>query len=237
MNITSSIVSSEALIDGVAVTLRESARARRLRLTVDSRTGAVLLVLPRRASRRRALAWATEQSAWIAARRAAVPPPLPIVPEAELPYRGVPRRLDWSSCRPRRIWIDGDRIVAGGPAEGLATRMLRWLRNEALCLLTDETRHYAAIAGAEVSKVGVGDPRSRWGSCSCAGAIRYSWRLILAPDHVRRATVAHEVAHLIHLHHGPDFHALVANLFEGDPLAARAWLRRHGAALHAVGRP
>jgi predicted metal-dependent hydrolase len=89
---------------------------------------------------------------------------------------------------------------------------------------------------AAPGRVGIGDPVSRWGSCSGSGTIRYSWRLILAPDFVRRATVAHEVAHLVHLDHGPDFHALVTRLLAEDPRPARTWLRRHGAALHRVGR-
>jgi len=229
-------VSSEAIIDGVTVILRESARARRMRLTVDSRTGAVLLVLPRRASRRRALAWAAGQQQWIAARRAAVPPALPIAPGAMIPVRGVVRRLDWSPERPRSIVLGDDRIVCGGPLEGLAGRVTRWLKAEALALLGAETRACAQEAGANVGRIGVGDPVSRWGSCSSGGTIRYSWRLVLAPDFVRRATVAHEVAHLVHLNHGPDFHALAAALFGGDPREARQWLRRHGAGLHAVGR-
>src|SRR3546814_3895389 len=63
----------------------------------------------------------------------------------------------------------------------------------ALPILSEETAFYAGRAGVIVSQVTVGDPRGRWGSCAASGAIRYSWRLILAPDHVRRATVAHEV--------------------------------------------
>ena len=85
-------------------------------------------------------------------------------------------------------------------------------------------------------RIGVGDARSRWGSCSTGGDIRYSWRLILAPPEVRRATVAHEVAHRLHMNHGPDFHAAVAHLFGRDPAPERRWLREHGAALHAIGR-
>ena len=102
-------------------------------------------------------------------------------------------------------------------------------------MLTRETREFAAKTGARLERVGIGDPVSRWGSCSSRGAIRYSWRLILAPDFVRRATVAHEVAHLVHLNHGPDFHALVAGILGADPRPARAWLKREGAALHRIG--
>ena len=125
--------------------------------------------------------------------------------------------------------------MAGGPLEGLDRRLLRWLKSHARDLLDRETREFAARAGVMASRVAVGDPVSRWGSCSSKGAIRYSWRLILAPEFVRRATVAHEVAHLVHLNHGPDFHALVERLLGADPKPARAWLRREGAALHRIG--
>ncbi len=237
MSIIWSTVSSEATIGGVAVTLRESARARRMRLGVDPRSGAVVLTIPRRSSRRRALAWAAEQQQWIAERLAALPQVVPIAPGAAIPFCGVGRRIDWSPDRPRRVTLDGERLLVGGPAEGLGARVERWLKAEARVLLADETREFALLAGVGVARTGIGDPVSRWGSCSSSGTIRYSWRLILAPDFVRRATVAHEVAHLVHLNHGPDFHALVARLFGEDPRPARLWLRRHGAALHMIGRP
>lgn len=112
---------------------------------------------------------------------------------------------------------------------------MRWLKAHARDLLGRETAEFAAKAGVAVARVGIGDPVSRWGSCSAGGAIRYSWRLILAPDFVRRATVAHEVAHRVHLNHGPAFHALVEELLGADPRPARAWLKREGAALHRIG--
>ncbi|MFN3591934.1 MAG: M48 family metallopeptidase, partial [Thermaurantiacus sp.] len=111
-----------------------------------------------------------------------------------------------------------------------------WLKREAQRLLEAETRTLAARLGREVVRVTVRDPRSRWGSCSSAGAISYSWRLILAPEFVRRAVVAHEVAHLAEPNHGPGFWKLAEALL-GDPQDdARAWLRAHGRGLHAWGR-
>ena len=230
-------MNSEAKIGEITVTVRESARARRIRLGVDPRSGAVILTIPRRASRRRALAWAAEQGDWIAGRLAAMPVAVPLANGATIPFRGVDRTIVWSPNRLRRVALDGERLVVGGPAEGLSARLLRWLKAEALALLTAETHEFAAKAGVTPGRIGVGDPSSRWGSCSSSGTVRYSWRLILAPDFVRRATVAHEVGHLVHLNHGPDFHALVAELLGEDPRPARDWLRRHGAGLHRIGRP
>ena len=219
-----------------SLTIRPSPRARRMRLRVDPRTGAVMLTLPRSVSRRRALAWAESQRGWIEAALAAVPAPTPLAPGTELPLFGVPHLVEWREGASRSVRVDDGRICLGGPVEMVPARLLRWLRKEAGRLLEQETREIAARAGVDVSRVGVGDPVSRWGSCSSGGAIRYSWRLILAPDWVRRATVAHEVAHRIHMDHSRAFHRLVAELLGSDPAPARQWLRANGAGLHRIGR-
>jgi predicted metal-dependent hydrolase len=216
--------------------LVRSPTARRLRLRVDRRTGNVLLTIPRRYSERKALAWAAGHQDWIEKQLEAVAPPERLAPGTMLPLHGVPRLIDWSIERPRTVRVEADRLLVGGPEENLEARLLRWLRRHAAELLAAETREYAAKAGVVCSRVAVGDPLSRWGSCSSAGAIRYSWRLILAPDWVRRATVAHEVAHLVHMNHGPAFHALVETLLGADPKPARSWLRSSGPLLHRFGR-
>lgn len=229
-------MSCDLTLGGAPLTLRVSPRARRLRLKVDPRTRAVLLTVPRRVSQRRALAWAAGHAPWVEATLAAMPASLPVEPGAIVPLFGLPHRLDWEAGRPRRIEAADGRLLAGGPRAGLEGRLLRWLKAQALALLASETHELAARAGARAVRVGVGDPVSRWGSCSSGGTIRYSWRLVLAPAFVRRATVAHEVAHLVHLNHGPDFHALVERLLGDDPRPARQWLRREGATLHRFGR-
>jgi predicted metal-dependent hydrolase len=216
--------------------LSVSPTARTIRLRVDRRTGEVVLTIPRRASRRKALAWADGHRAWIEARLAEMAPAIPLAAGGTLPLYGRPHPIDWSLGRPRTPRLEGGRLTVGGPEEGLEARLLRWLRRHALDVLAAETAEFAAKAGVEVSRIGVGDPLSRWGSCSASGGIRYSWRLILAPDWVRRATVAHEVAHRVHMNHGPDFHRLVEQLLGADPKPARLWLRSHGPSLHRVGQ-
>ena len=207
-----------------------------MRLRVDSRTGSVVLTLPVRASERKALQWAAGKRAWIEAALANVPASTQIVPGAEILFRGEPHRIDWQERAPRTVKIGPGRLIVGGPAEALEARLLRWLKQQARTVLEQETRQFAGKAGVTVARVGISDPVSRWGSCSSSGAIRYSWRLILAPDWVRQATVAHEVAHRVHMNHGPDFHALVEQLLGWDPKPARLWLRREGATLHRLGR-
>lgn len=214
--------------------LSVSARARVTRLRVDRRTGEVVLTVSKRVSQKKALEWASGHRKWIEGQLAKVAPPARLGPGATVPLYDRPHVIDWKPEQSRVPRLEGDRILAGGPADNLEARLERWLRRHALELLARETREFAGKAGVTVSRVAVGDPRSRWGSCSATGAIRYSWRLILAPDGVRRATVAHEVAHRVHMNHGPAFHALVEELLGSDPKPARLWLRRNGASLHRI---
>jgi predicted metal-dependent hydrolase len=218
-----------------ALEIKISARARVMRLRVDARTGRVLLTVPRRVSRRKALEWAAGQSEWVEAQLAQVRPPQRLGPGSIVPLFDTPHRIDWIPQRSRLVTLADGRLLVGGPVENVEARVLRWLRRHALDLLTAETAEFAAKAGVSVARVSVGDPLSRWGSCSAAGAIRYSWRLVLAPDWVRRATVAHEVAHRVHMHHGADFHSLLQRLLGADPKPARLWLRRSGPLLHRIG--
>jgi predicted metal-dependent hydrolase len=82
--------------------------------------------------------------------------------------------------------------------------------------------------------VTVRDTRSRWGSCSAAGDLSFSWRLVLAPGFVMEYVIAHEVGHLAEMNHGPRFWALVDGL-AAEGWAARRWLSDHGPGLHRYG--
>ncbi len=193
-------------------------------------------MLPPRASLKRALAWAETQGEWIAQQHQRLPEARPFAPGAVVPFDDMALTIDWAEKNPRRVTRDDDRLFVGGPADMVTRRVESWLKREALRLLTEDTVFYAERAGVSVARIGVGDPRGRWGSCASSGTIRYSWRLVLAPTPVRRATAAHEVAHRVHMNHSPAFHALVAELYGSDPTPHRAWLKAHGAGLHWFGR-
>ena len=216
--------------------VRRAPNARRIRLSVDPRDGVVRLTLPPRASEAKGRALADRHRAWIAAALARIAPMRAIEPGGTFPFRGEELAIDWAERAPRTPAIDGDRLRVGGPREMIERRVLGWARAQALLVLDAETRVLAAREAIAVGRVSVGDPRSRWGSCSGRGDIRYSWRLVMAPRFVLSSTVAHEVAHRLHMDHSPAFHAAEARLLGSDPAPARAWLREHGAGLYRIGR-
>lgn len=206
-----------------------------MRLRVDERDRVLKLTHPRGVRPAAAMAWALSQKAWVADQLDRRPPAEPFVPGAAIPIEGVETDLHWSSALPRAPVLADGRLGCGGPAGGFSRRIELFLKRRALAALSLETAEVAAEAAVGVASVSIGDARTRWGSCSSSGAIRYSWRLILAPPEVRRFVVAHEVAHLKHLNHGREFKALERSLFGGDPARAEALLRQWGPRLRRIG--
>jgi predicted metal-dependent hydrolase len=237
----SSTARSEALLYHANLPLPVDVRgirgAKQLRLRLDEKRGVLKLTGPFRMNRRAALDWAAEQREWVEAQVGAMLPPEPFVAGATIPVEGVDVVLEWRESAPRTPKLEAGILLVGGPADGFARRVENFLKRRAQETLSNETAEFAGRAGVSLRGVSVGDADTRWGSCSSSGRIRYSWRLILAPPDVRRYVVAHEVAHLVHMNHGPLFKKLERKLFESDPDAARLLLRRIGGRLKRIGRP
>ena len=236
----SSTASSEALFRHeelpLPVEIRGIRGAKRFRLRLDERRGLLKLTGPLRMNRKAALEWAAQQRAWVEAQMEAMLPNEPFVPGARVPVEGIDVELVWDERSARTPKLEDARLVCGGPWEGFPRRIELFLKRRALDTLSRETLEIAARAGVTARSVTVGDADTRWGSCSSSGRIRYSWRLILAPPAARRYVVAHEVAHMRHLNHGPQFKALERELFGADAEAARLLLRRVGGRLKRIGR-
>ncbi len=231
-------------VAGRPVRLAVNPRARRIGLRLDASARQVVATAPSRARLPEALAFAHARADWVAARLADLPRARPFRPGGWAPHRGAACRLEPASGRAaaRLLPAEADRparLVAPGEGAAFARAVERVLRRAALERLTQRTAWYAARLGLPAPTVAVADARGRWGSCrpphaGDAGRIRYSWRLICAPDAVSDYVVAHEVAHLVEPNHGSAFWALTHALY-GDIAPARAWLKTHGAALHALG--
>jgi len=213
----------------VALTLRRSARARRLSLRVSGLDGAVTLTVPRGVSEAEALGFARSREDWLRRTLAAHPGRVDIGAGVALPVEGAMRRIVAGAGR--QVRLEADSLHVPGPEETLAPRLRAWLKARARDRLAAASDSYAARLGLGYSRITLRDTRSRWGSCSARGGLSYSWRLVLAPPGVLDYVAAHEVAHLAEMNHSPAFWAVVARLLPAyEP--PRAWLRREGAGLH-----
>jgi predicted metal-dependent hydrolase len=206
-----------------------------MRLRFDERERLLKLTHPRGVRAAAALAWAATQKPWIDEQIERALPAEPFTPGVIIPIAGEEVELRWAEAAPRTPQLAGRKLVCGGPESAFARRIEQYLKRLATDILSRETAEIAATGGLKASSVSVGDARTRWGSCSSGGRIRYNWRLILAEPDVRRFVVAHEVAHLEHLDHGPRFKALELALFGGDTRPARDLLRSCGPRLRRIG--
>lgn len=217
----------------VPIVLKRMRNARRLTLRLAPDGSEVRITLPAWAEGREAIAFAHSRQLWLADQLAKLPARAAPAPGGEVRYRGRALRLAWEPRNPRRPVIEGDALRIGGPQPGLEGRLKRWLEAEALRLAEADMRDYCAAARLDPVPIGLTRAQRRWGSCSDKSRIRINWRLVQAPDFVRRSVVAHEVAHLVHFDHSPAFHALLGQIFEGEITAADSWLKEHGRGLYA----
>ena len=213
----------------IAVTLRRSARARRMTLRISQFDGKVTLTLPTRASEREALAFVETKQAWIRKHLEASVGHVAVGLGTHIPIDGEPCEIVPGSGRRVQL-IDGALHVPGSETR-VPARVLGFLKTRARDRLAGASDHYAAALGRSYSGISIRDTRSRWGACSSAGRLMYSWRLVMAPRAVLDYVAAHEVAHLAQMNHSPAFWAEVARI-HGPYADPRAWLRREGNELH-----
>ena len=107
--------------------------------------------------------------------------------------------------------------------EHIERRVGDYLKREARNDLQKAAQAYAAALGVKVKRLSVRDQSSRWGSCTSAGSLSFSWRLILAPPYVLDYLAAHEVAHLVEMNHSPRFWRVVARVCDHVE-RAKKWL-------------
>lgn len=110
--------------------------------------------------------------------------------------------------------------VPGDPAE------LERMREKARALLEPKLREAAARHGFGFKgRVAIKNNVTNWGSCSSKGNINLNMRLILLPGHLQDYVILHELCHLRHQNHGPQFHALLDSLLGGRERSLSGELR------------
>ncbi|MEV8465832.1 M48 family metallopeptidase [Fluviibacterium sp. DFM31] len=211
----------------IEILVRRSDRARRLTLRVSRLDGRVTLSLPRRVPAGAAERFLAQKADWVRQNVARGPVAYGLAMGDVIPVEGIGRRIvdGRPGLHPGVVQVRGSRPV-GAQVAGL----LKELARDRLALACDR---YAAAVGRPYARLTLRDTRSRWGSCTSAGNLMFSWRLAMAPPEVLEYVAAHEVAHLVHMNHSKTFWRQVGALCP-DYDRHRAWLRGPGRELHAV---
>ena len=226
-------------LQGAPLVLRVNPRARRITLRIDPIRREGVVVAPTVSDLSRAVGFARERHAWLAARLARVPQVSTLADGDSVKIFDAPFHLR-ADGRRARLDVAAGALRGCGDVQIDPQLVMRAIKREALRTFQDRAAVHCANLGVAAPPIFVADTRSRWGSCSPArpgraAEIRLSWRLALAPFAVADYVVAHECAHLVEANHSPRFWAHVTTLV-GDERPHRAWLRTHGPSLHAFGK-
>jgi predicted metal-dependent hydrolase len=219
------------------LTIRKHDSATRLTLRIEPGGRALKMTVPHGVPSREINAFLDRHEGWLITKLAKFGADTTLRDGGEIPIRGVLHQIEHSgSLRgiTEILELDGERILrVSGMPEHAGRRIATFLKKEARADLERLVKLHAGTIRANVASITMKDTRSRWGSCSSAGNLSFSWRILMAPPMVIDYLAAHEVAHLKEMNHGPRFWALCKKLCPHME-EAKAWLKRHGSQLHAI---
>ncbi|RUT88761.1 M48 family metallopeptidase, partial [Mesorhizobium sp. M7A.T.Ca.US.000.02.2.1] len=174
---------------------------------------------------------------WLEQRLAKVPTRPQVRPGIRIPVRGVPHRIVHEPSKRGTVTVSRDErgplLIVHGDRIHLPRRLADFLKREAKKEIEKLVAKHTEALGKRAKAIRFKDTSSRWGSCTSEGNLSFSWRIMMAPSPVINYLVAHEVAHLKEMNHGPKFWKLCEKLCP-DTDRCKDWLKRNGGALQAI---
>ena len=109
--------------------------------------------------------------------------------------------------------------------------LVRWYKLQAQVHIEQRVSYFSPLVGAWPKSIEIKTYRARWGSCNDRGQVQFNWKLMMAPSAVVDSVVVHELCHLLHMHHGPEFWLQVQRVLPNYQ-DAKQWLKDEG---HGLG--
>lgn len=221
----------------LALRVVENERARRLTLRIEPDGRGLRVTVPPGLAPGEVERFLDRNNGWLETRLKKLPARPEVRPGISIPVRGKPHAIVHAPATRGTVTQtleDGAPVLlVHGDRRHLPRRLADFLKREARRDIEALVAKHTATVGRKAKAVRLGDTTSRWGSCSSAGVLSFSWRTMMAPPTVIDYLVAHEVAHLQEMNHGPKFWKLCRELCPRTD-EARAWLKRNGSALQAI---
>ncbi|AIK96144.1 M48 family metallopeptidase [Candidatus Odyssella acanthamoebae] len=156
--------------------------------------------------------------------------------QSQFLFQGAPYEIVQQPILSRELYqIDHHQkvIILDAIGTSPAQRLSYLCRKEFEKLLPSLITKHSKAMELFPKKISIRDTKSRWGSCSSTGNISLSWRLVMAPLEVIEYVVIHELAHLKHMDHSPDFWSVVSQHCPNYS-QHRHWLKTNAQQLHYI---
>ena len=97
-------------------------------------------------------------------------------------------------------------------------------------IIPEKVAYYARLMGVTYGRITIRKQKTRWGSCSREGNLKFNCLLLMAPPEVLDYVVVHEISHRLEMNHSARFWAQVEKVIP-DYREPRKWLKEHGGRL------
>lgn len=199
--------------EGYSVLVERTSRRKTASIKVEE--GEVIIVVPKLLERDKIDKLLASKHQWIVEKIAQYQTASPAtmreyVSGESLPYLGRNYRLKVlkGDLAPTKL-LNG-RITVTVPYPSTQTHYIRraltnWYKRHADKKIREKVRRYESLVGVETGVVRTKEFKSRWGSCTPYGDLEFNWVIVMAPNRVVDYVVVHELCHLIHHDHSPQF--------------------------------
>lgn len=224
----------------IEYTLRRSPKARKASLSVTPKS--FELLVPEGATDEQICAVLDRRRAWIietvqhmAERAKAQTRVYQFVTGAKIPYRGRMAKLTIEPFDGSLVEVNfrnGFQILkpadlSSESSDTLIESALRlWLKRRVRDDARDFVRRHGERHGLKPRGLQIKDQKHMWGSCGQDRQINLNWHLIFAPKPVLEYAVVHEMCHLKHRNHEPEFWNLVGRVLP-DWSERKTWLDKN----------
>lgn len=211
------------------IIIRRSFKYRNLRLTVN-KNGQVVLNIPLFCSARQVNAFLEKHRDWINKQQNKCADKLIFKDKMTLSVLGQEVQIHHNPTIHGITHIQDDTLLVFGDERFIHRRVQDFIKTQTAFYIDKKAHELALFLSVKINKITMKDTTSRWGSCSGKNNLNFCWRLGLAPLYVLDYIIAHEVAHLKEMNHGPKFWRIVSELND-NRASAEIWLRRYGSTL------
>lgn len=198
--------------------IRDSIKARSLRMKLSARDGLVVTV-PNGIEHERVVQLVASKTDWIADRlaefdavRHLISGALPVRPQAfDLPALAASWRIEYRPTRGQTVGARTDqpgRILVTGAVEDVEAchaALRRWLARHAKVALSTWLANVAEQTGLRYMDLAVKNQRTRWGSCTAQSRVSLNCKLLFLPRDLVRYVIVHELCHTLEANHSSRF--------------------------------
>jgi len=147
------------------------------------------------------------------------------------PYLGSTYRLQIVDDANQELSLtNGAFLLKKSSLSSARDKFIDFYKTKAKSRLPKHVEQYAKKMGLSPSGIRIQELKNRWASCSSDGMLNFHWRCMMAPLSALDYIVVHELAHLKHQNHTPEFWYEIEKVLPDYP-KSKGWLRLHGAGL------